>query len=277
MLITGAGSFAKHFVKRLLSNGELDRICIYSRGEDNQSKLRDFCNNDERLRFFLGDIRDKDRLRVAMRGVTTVVHSAAIKDISSCYYNSTEAVRTNVQGTVNVIEVAAETGVGKMVTLSTDKAANPVSIYGTSKLMAEQLTLAANHTYGILGPKFTAVRYGNISGSARSVIPRWREALKEGREIFITDPNVTRFHMYQEESVQLVLDALYHYPPDKPLIPDLPAYRLGDLAEAMGVYNPTIIGLPNYEKLHESMDGISYSDKARRLSIDELKDVLKRV
>jgi UDP-N-acetylglucosamine 4,6-dehydratase len=186
-------------------------------------------------------------------------------------------VRTNVEGTSNVIEVAATSGVLKMVTLSSDKAANPCSIYGTSKLLAEQLTLSANHTHGPLGTRFTAVRYGNISGSARSVIPKWRKALAEGREICITDPEVTRFHMFQEEAVQLVLDSIAYGSTEAPSIPDLPAYKLSDLAEAMGIKEYKIIGLPDYEKRHETMDGITDSSQARRLSVDELKEILKRV
>jgi UDP-N-acetylglucosamine 4,6-dehydratase len=277
MLITGSGSFAKAFVRQLLQGREYNRICIYSRGEQNQMEMREMFNNDPRLRFFLGDIRDRERLKVAMRGISTVVHSAAIKDIASCYYNSTEAVRTNVEGTSNVIEVAATSGVLKMVTLSSDKAANPCSIYGTSKLLAEQLTLSANHTHGPLGTRFTAVRYGNISGSARSVIPKWRKALAEGREICITDPEVTRFHMFQEEAVQLVLDSIAYGSTEAPSIPDLPAYKLSDLAEAMGIKEYKIIGLPDYEKRHETMDGITDSSQARRLSVDELKEILKRV
>ena len=277
MLITGCGSFAKAFVERLLQDRKYNRICIYSRGEQNQMEMREMFGNDPRLRFFLGDIRDRDRLKVAMRGISTVVHSAAIKDIASCYYNSTEAVRTNVEGTSNVIEVAATSGVLKMVTLSSDKAANPCSIYGTSKLMAEQLTLAANHTHGPLGTRFTAVRYGNISGSARSVIPKWRKALAEGREICITDPEVTRFHMWQEEAVQLVLDSISHGSTEEPSIPDLPAYKLSDLAEAMGIEKPTITGLPDYEKPHETMDGVTYSNEVRRLTVKELKEILERV
>ena len=277
MLITGAGSFAKAFVKRLLEDREYHRICIFSRGEQNQMEMRAMFNNDPRLRFFLGDIRDRERLRVAMRGVKVVVHSAAIKDIASCYYNSTEAVKTNIDGTINVIDAAAEAGVQKMVTLSSDKAADPCSVYGTSKLMAEQLTLAANHTYGIQGPRYMAVRYGNITGSARSVVPKWREALAEGREICITDPDVTRFHMYQEQAVELVLETIYCGSTERAAIPELPAFRLADLAEAMGITDAKIIGLPDYEKPHETMDGKVYSDQVRRLTISELKEILKRV
>jgi len=277
VLITGAGSFASSFIKRLLNDSEYERVCVFSRGELNQMKLREKFDNDERLRFFLGDICSKDRLRIAMRGIKDVVHSAALKDIAACHYNSTECVRINIGGTSNVIEAAAEAGVERMVTLSTDKAANPVSIYGTSKLAAEQITLAANHTYGEYGPRFTASRYGNCTGSARSVVPRWRAALATGGEIFLTDPRCTRFHMTQQEAVQLVLDALDHGPLDRPLIPVLPGYRLADLAEAMGIEDPTIIGLPDYEKLNETMDGNNYSHFGKMLSVEELREILKSV
>jgi len=277
MLITGAGSFARAFVKHLLREGEYNRICLYSRNEHNQAMFREEFEDDPRLRFFLGDIADRERLKVAMRGVKTIVHSAAQKRIESCFYNSSQVVKTNVMGTLNVIEIAAEAGVCKMVTLSSDKATNPISIYGTSKLMAESLTLSANHTYGESGPRYMSVRYGNIMNSAGSVIPRWKKSLEEGKKIFITDPNATRFAMMQEEAVSLVISTLANGSTKEPTIPDLPAYRLGDLARAMGIERLIKIGLPDYEKLHESLDGETDSSQARRLSINELREMIKSI
>ena len=143
--------------------------------------------------------------------------------------------------------------------------------------MAESITLSANHTYGECGPKYSAVRYGNIINSTLSVIPKWRNAISSGKEIYITDPNCTRFSMLQEEAVQLVLDTLEKMPLDKPAIPILPAYRVGDLAEAMGIKNPKVVGLPIFEKLHEGMEDGNTSDTARRMTVDELREVLSNV
>lgn len=278
ILITGgSGAFGKAFVNHLLDNSDHDRICIYSRGEAKQAEMRDHFGDDERLRFFIGDIRNKDRLRVAMCGINDVIHAAALKRIETCFYNSSEVVQTNVIGTLNVIEAAAAESVDRVVTLSSDKAYKSISIYGHSKAMAESITLSANHTYGEYGPKYSAVRYGNIINSTLSVIPKWRNAILAGKEIYITDPDCTRFSMLQEEAVQLVLDTLEKMPPDKPAIPILSAYRVGDMAEAMGIKNPNIIGLPIFEKLHEGMEDGNYSNTARRLTIAELKEILKNV
>lgn len=278
ILITGAtGAFGKAFVNELLCGDTYDRICIYSRGEAKQAQMRDEFDDDDRLRWFIGDVRDKDRLRQALNGIDHVVHAAALKRIETCFYNSEEVTKTNVLGTLNVINNAVENKVKRVVTLSSDKAYNPVSIYGFSKAMAEHITLNANHTYGKTGPIFTAVRYGNILNSTGSVIPKWFDAKNNGRQIYLTDPDCTRFSMYQEEAVKLVIDAIETDQTDKPLIPILPAYRLGDLAEAMEINDYQIIGLPVYEKMHECMDHDNCSQFARRLSIDELKSMIKDI
>ena len=223
-----------------------------------------------RLRWMIGDIRDRDRLRRAMEGVDVVIHAAALKRIEVGHYDPGEMIKTNVDGTRNVIEAALDAGVSRVVGLSTDKAWRPVSPYGQSKALAESLILAANRQYGTR-TKYACTRYGNIAGSAGSVIPAWRSLIAAGaREVPVTDPEATRFWMKIDEAVQLV-DAAVELMPDNLLIPEgLPAYRVGDLAEAMGV-GMRITGLPAWEKLHEGLrDGLT-SDQARRMSVAELK------
>lgn len=270
MLITGgSGSFGQAFVKRLLKDGKHERICIYSRDEYKQSIMREQFR-DGRLRFFIGDVRDKDRLRRAMEGVKTVVHAAALKRIETGFYNPGEMVKTNIIGSMNVIEAAHDAKVDRVVFLSTDKAYQPISAYGQSKALAESLFSAANNAGGEHGPKFLVTRYGNVAGSKGSVIPKWRESNKG----YITDPECTRFWMTMDEAIDLVLDTIKT---GKELnIPILPAYRLGDLAEAMGVSAYTT-GLGEYEKLHEGMADGNTSDKARRMSVNELREMLELV
>ena len=272
MLITGAtGAFGQAFVKKLLDTNYCARICIYSRDEYKQALMRESLNDDSRLRFFIGDVRDKERLTRAMQGVSTVIHAAALKRIEVGKFNPSEMVKTNVLGTMNVIEASQDSGVRKVVYLSTDKAYQPISAYGHSKAMGECLMLAANDQVGASGPSFAVTRYGNVAGSTGSVIPKWRNALFD---VQITDPNCTRFWMFMDEAVDLVLDTITSGA--ELAIPTLPAFRLGDLAEAMDL-EYDVIGLPDHEKLHEGMSDRETSDTAYRLSIDELKSALKRV
>jgi FlaA1/EpsC-like NDP-sugar epimerase len=272
MLITGgAGAFGQAFVKHLLDWDYCERICIYSRDEYKQSLMKELFN-DDRLRFFIGDARDKERLTRAMRGVSTVIHAAALKRIEVGKYNPGEMVKTNVLGTMNVIEASQDArSVRKVVYLSSDKAFQPVSAYGQSKALGESLILAANDQVGPEGPSFAVTRYGNVAGSTGSVIPKWRSAT--GR-VQITDPDCTRFWMYMDHAVSLVMQAVTGS--QEIYIPSLPAFRLGDLAEAMGL-EYDVIGLPAHEKIHEGMDVANTSDMARRMSVDELKYALERV
>jgi FlaA1/EpsC-like NDP-sugar epimerase len=208
MLITGGtGAFGKAFVKACLDSNMSDRICVYSRDEYKQFQMAE-AFNDDRLRFFVGDVRDEKRLRRAMEGVTVVVHAAALKRIETGYYNPGEMVKTNVGGTMNVIEAAHDAHVQKVVYLSTDKAYQPISAYGQSKALGESLILAANHTSGAKGPEFSATRYGNVANSTGSVIPIWRQHLKEGRNLRISDPEATRFYMTMDEAIELVMKAV---------------------------------------------------------------------
>jgi UDP-N-acetylglucosamine 4,6-dehydratase/5-epimerase len=279
-LITGgSGFFGTAFVRYLLAmKGGPSRIVVYSRSEHRQADMaRELLplDPDGRLRFLIGDVRDKDRLRRAMEDVEVVIHAAALKRIEVGAYNPLEVKKTNIDGAANVIEAATDAHVNRVVGLSSDKAFRAVSPYGTSKAFAENLFLAANDTRGKHGPIFAVVRYGNIFASAGSVVPTWRKMLAEGADtVPVTDPDCTRFFMTIDEAVNLVMTTAEIMRGGEIMIPTLPAYRLGDLAEAMGA-KMRIIGLPTYEKQSESMAEGNSSDKARRMSVDELRKALK--
>lgn len=273
ILITGGtGSFGNAFVEKLLGTDQYNRICIYSRDEVKQTEMRTKFNDDDRLRWFIGDIRDKDRLTRAFNGIDTVVHAAALKRIEVGRYNPSEMVKTNVVGAMNVIDAAQDAGVKKVVALSTDKAYQPISAYGQSKALMESLFLAANNQVRD-GIKFSVTRYGNVSGSRGSVIPVWREILKESDTVPVTDPECTRFWMTIEEAVDLVVQTIEYMPRDI-VIPNLPAYQVRDLASALDVRCIDIKGLPEWEKMHEGMADGNTSDIARRMSVEELKECL---
>ena len=263
----GTGSFGRAFTERLLGTG-IDRIAILSRGEHCQADMAERYN-DPRLRFFIGDVRDRGRLRRAFEGIECVVHAAALKRIEVGAYNPLEMVKTNIGGAENVVEAAMDAGVSKVVALSTDKAWQPVSPYGQSKALAESIFRNAyqGHT------KFAVTRYGNVWGSSGSVVPRWLEILKQSGSVPVTDPEATRFYMTMDEACELVLKTIHSMKGGELNIPTLPAYRLGDLAEAMGA-KMNVIGLPEYEKRHEGMCDGNTSDKARRMSVQELRAIL---
>lgn len=272
VLVTGgSGTFGKAFVAKCLDIG-VERICIYSRGEHAQAAMRQSLN-DDRLRYFIGDVRDVDRLRRAMDGVEVVVHAAALKRVEVCEYDPLEVVKTNVFGAANVIEAATDAGVEKVIAISTDKACDPVNAYGASKLLAEKMFMAANNARGASGPRFAVCRYGNVTGSAGSVIPKWREILKTTDTVPVTDPDCTRFHMRLGQAVDLVLHAIETTKGGELFVPELPAYRLGDLAEAMGA-KMNVLGLPEHEKRHESMIRAASSADTRRLTVDEIRTEL---
>ena len=270
ILITGGtGSFGRAFVQHLLDTTDCERICIFSRGEHIQAQVREAMGDNARLRFFIGDVRDRWRLTRAAHRVDVIVHAAALKRIEVGFYNPIEMVRTNIEGAINVVEAARDAGVKKVVGLSTDKAYQPISPYGQSKALAERIFFAANDGHG---PAFSVTRYGNVWNSAGSVYPTWRRILASGAStVPITDPDCTRFFMYMREAVELVCSAISG---DRDLyIPTLPAYRLGTIAEALGVkYN--VIGLPEWEKKHESMGAGNDSSTARKLTVDELRTII---
>ena len=305
VLVTGAtGSFGNAFVRRALAEGA-DRVVIFSRDELKQAEMRATVD-DDRARFFLGDIRDRDRLRRAMEGIDLVIHAAALKRIEAGEQDAEEFVKTNVLGTLNVVNAAKDAGVGRVVALSTDKACQASTLYGSTKLVAERVARAANNARGARGPRYAAVRYGNVSGSRGSVIPKWRALLAAGQPITVTDPDATRYWMTLDQAVDLVCWTAAHLVGGEVVVPDLPAYRVGDLALAMqstgdGMVAPNIIttALANGEKRHEAMiagdevrefrqhgpywstagTGVALgaaltSDTARRLTVDELRGML---
>jgi UDP-N-acetylglucosamine 4,6-dehydratase len=275
VLITGGtGSFGQAFTKRLLQDGA-ERIVILSRNEHAQAEMRERLS-DDRLRFFIGDIRDRDRLRRAFCGVDWVIHAAALKRIEVGAYDPIEMVKTNIGGTVNVIEAAIDAGVRRVVGLSSDKAWQPISPYGQTKALAESLLLNANNLSGHGGPKFVVTRYGNVAGSRGSVIPRWKEMKSLGmNSVPVTDPDCTRFYMRMDEAVDLVIKATKTNSQEI-LIPTLPAYRLGDLADVLKV-KMDVKGLPAWEKKHEGMGFGNTSDIARRMDRGELAEAVARL
>ena len=262
-------------VKELMARGT-ERICILSRDEVKQATMRaEIPDPEQRLHLFVGDIRDRQRLVRALQGVDVAISAAALKRIETGFYNPGELVKTNVIGAMNLIEAATDAGVRKIVQVSTDKAFQPISPYGHSKALAEALYLNANNARGRTGPICSVVRYGNIWNSTGSVVPTWQAALRRGETLTITDPNCTRFFMLIEEAVKLVLDTAESMTGGEIAIPDLPAYKLGDLMMAL-VDNACpkwrMTGLPHFEKLHESMDADRCSETARRMTIQELRE-----
>jgi len=275
ILVTGgSGFFGRACVERLLTS-QAARICVYSRSEHVQARMRDELP-DKRLRLFIGDVRDQTRLERGMQGVDLVIHAAALKRVEVGEYDAGEMVKTNVIGAMNVIEAAQKAGVARVVALSTDKACEPVNCYGASKLAAEKLFLAANNSGGDHGPRFAVVRYGNVAGSTGSVIPTWRRALEQDRLVEVRHPDATRFWMTVHHPVDLVLNTAATMVGGELVIPDLPAYRLEDLAQAMGV-RYAITGLRPGEKLAESMVPGKSSHFARRMSIEEIRAELEHI
>lgn len=279
ILITGgSGAFGNAMTQYLLAETSAERIVVYSRGEYRQFLMSQEVaplNMADRLRFMIGDVRDRDRLRRAMEGIEVVIHAAALKRIEVGNYNPIEMVKTNVNGAINVIEAAQDAGVKKVIALSSDKAFQPVSPYGTSKALAESIFLAANNTTGFQGPKFSVCRYGNVWGSTGSVVPVWRSMVSSGSiSVPVTDPECTRFFMRMSEAVDLVINTINSSIVGELAIPKLPAYRLGDLAEAMGV-KINVTGLPAWEKQHEGMSEELWSNEAKRMTIEQLKKELR--
>ena len=259
ILITGGtGSFGRAFARRLLDDSSYNRIVIYSRGEHAQEDMhKDF--NDDRLRFFIGDVRDKDRLEFAMRGVEEVVHAAALKIVPTAEYNPTECVATNIYGAENVVKAAIRTGVRKVVALSTDKAVNPVNLYGATKLAAEKIFMAAS-SLAAGKTLFSVVRYGNVHGSNGSVVPLFKALGAAGKPLTVTDKRMTRFWITMPQALDLVTLALHRQYGQEILIPKIPSIKVIDLAVVMARLNPrqgsiaiVMTGIRPGEKLHETL------------------------
>jgi UDP-N-acetylglucosamine 4,6-dehydratase len=258
ILITGGtGSFGRNFCKVILERYKPRRVVIFSRDEFKQYSMAKELSGDDHecLRYFIGDVRDADRLRMAMRGIDYVIHAAAIKHVEIAEYNPMECVKTNVNGAENVVFAAMEEGIDRVIALSTDKAVNPINLYGASKLASDKIFVAANNLSGELGPRFSVVRYGNVVGSRGSVIPFFRELIANGAtELPITDPEMTRFWITLEQGINFVLSSMEMMTGGEIFIPKIPSMRIEDMAEAIAPGMPTkVIGIRAGEKLHEIM------------------------
>lgn len=252
LLTGGTGSFGKHFCKVMLEKYQPKVIRIYSRDELKQHEMRQQYG-EEYVRYFIGDVRDADRLKRAMEGVDIVVHAAALKQVPACEYNPFEAVKTNIHGAKNLIDAAIDTGVKKVVALSTDKAVNPVNLYGATKLCAEKILIQGNSYSGPRGTRFSCVRYGNVIGSRGSVIPLFKEQKKSGK-ITITDKRMTRFWLTLDQAVELVINAFCHMQGGEVFVPKIPTMKIMDLAKAVAPEcEIEVIGIRPGEKLHEAL------------------------
>ncbi|MEL6281319.1 MAG: UDP-N-acetylglucosamine 4,6-dehydratase (inverting) [Pseudomonadota bacterium] len=255
ILITGgSGSFGRHCIKTLLEQSDFDKIIVYSRDELKQFEFSQEIR-DPRLRFFIGDVRDFDRLRYALKGVDTVLHAAALKQVPAAEYNPMECIRTNILGADNVVRACIENNVKRVVALSTDKAASPINLYGATKLASDKLFVAANNIVGDSDIRFSVVRYGNVVGSRGSVVPFFRRLIADGADhLPITDERMTRFWITLDEGVAFVLSALKRMRGGEIFVPKIPSVRITDLAKAMAPDLPQItVGIRPGEKLHEVM------------------------
>ncbi|CDE43274.1 polysaccharide biosynthesis protein CapD [Clostridium sp. CAG:411] len=259
ILITGGtGSFGKKCLKMIFERYNPKKVIIYSRDEFKQYNMKAEMADQvdmSRVRFFIGDVRDKERLMRAFHGVDYVIHAAAMKQVPTCEYNPMEAIKTNIHGAQNVIDAALDRGVKKVVALSTDKAVNPINLYGGTKLVSDKLFIAANAYTGLNGTVFSVVRYGNVAGSRGSIIPLFRRlAEEENKELPITDTRMTRFWITLEQGVELVFKALAEAKGGETYISKIPSFHITDLAEAIlpgcGIKE---IGIREGEKLHEVM------------------------
>ena len=255
ILITGGtGSFGKKYTKILLEKYTPNKIIIYSRDELKQYEMAQEYN-DKCMRYFIGDVRDEARLKKATKDVDFIIHAAALKHVPIAEYNPMECIKTNINGAQNVIDAALENGVSKVIALSTDKAANPVNLYGATKLASDKLFVAANNLVGTQDTKFSVVRYGNVVGSRGSVIPFFKKLISEGvKELPITDEKMTRFFITLEDGVNFVLKNFERMQGGEIFIPKIPSMKIVDMAKAIAPNLPhQIIGIRPGEKLHEIM------------------------
>ncbi|MEU8247045.1 UDP-N-acetylglucosamine 4,6-dehydratase (inverting) [Nonomuraea sp. NPDC048916] len=268
VLITGGtGSFGKAFIRHALNSLDLRRLVVFSRDELKQWEARQLFGDDRRLRWFIGDVRDRDRLARAMHGVDHVVHAAALKQVDTAEYNPFEYVRTNVSGSQNVVEAAIDSGVRKVVALSTDKASSPINLYGATKLVADKLFVSANHYAAGHVTRFAVVRYGNVVGSRGSVVPFFQRLAEEGGSLPITDKRMTRFWITLDQAVRFVVESFELMRGGELYVPRIPSMRITDLAEAVAPRSPIYeIGIRPGEKLHEEMIGPDDGRRALRLA-----------
>jgi UDP-N-acetylglucosamine 4,6-dehydratase/5-epimerase len=267
ILITGGtGSFGKAFIRELLDKHDPRRAVIYSRDELKQYECRQLFNDDKRLRWFIGDIRDQHRLNRAMHGVDYVVHAAALKQVDTAEYNPWEFVQTNIVGSQNVIEACIDAGVKRVIALSTDKASSPINLYGATKLTADKLFITGNHYAAAYPTRFAVVRYGNVMGSRGSVIPFFRKLGEAGESLPITDLRMTRFFITLPQAVKFVMDSFEMMHGGELYVPRIPSMKITDLAQAIApgaaMHN---MGLRPGEKLHEEMISAEEGRRALRM------------
>lgn len=279
VLITGGtGSFGKKFIETILRKYKsVKKIIIFSRDELKQSDLKEKYPESvyPQLRFFIGDVRDRDRLTRACEGVDVIIHAAAIKQVDTAEYNPTECIRTNIYGAENVIHAALDCGVSDVVALSTDKASAPINLYGATKLASDKLFTAANNFRGSKEIKFSAVRYGNVMGSRGSVIPFFMRKRNEG-EIPITHKDMTRFNISLQAGVDMVMYAIEHHLGGEIFVPKIPSYRILDMAKAIAPDCETrIVGIRPGEKLHEEM--ITDTDSLNTIDLGKYYAILPSV
>ena len=269
VLITGGtGSFGKRFIETMLRDYAPRKLVVFSRDELKQFEMQQKAPfNDPRIRYFIGDVRDKDRLMRAFHDIHIVVHAAALKQVPSCEYNPFEAIKTNVMGAQNIIEAAIDRGVEKVIALSTDKACNPINLYGATKLCSDKLFVSGNAYVGHDKTRFSVVRYGNVVGSRGSVIPFFKEKKKTG-VLPITDPRMTRFWITLDKGVQFVMQNFERMQGGEIFVPKIPSMNMMDLAKAIAPECKTeIVGIRPGEKLHEMM--ISEDDARNTVELDD--------
>ena len=269
VLVTGGtGSFGKKFTKILLEEKHPKKIIIFSRDELKQHEMQVGGYNDPRLRYFIGDIRDRERLLRAMHGVDIVVHAAALKQVPACEYNPMEAIKTNIMGTANVVEAALDAGVKKVLMVSTDKAVSPANLYGATKLAGEKLTIQSNAYAGGSATRFSCVRYGNVVGSRGSIVPLFLNQRASGR-ITVTDDRMTRFWLSLDQGVRFVITCIEQMEGGEVFVPKIPSTKVVDLAKAIAPNAEiNMIGIRPGEKLHEVL--ISEDEARHTIEVDNM-------
>lgn len=269
VLVTGGtGSFGKKFIKILLDEYQPAKVIVYSRDELKQHEMRQAGYTHSNLRYFIGDVRDQQRMRRAFNGVDVVIHAAALKQVPACEYNPMEAIKTNILGSSNVIDAALDAGVKKVLALSTDKAVNPINLYGATKLAAEKLFVQSNAYAGGTATRFSCVRYGNVVGSRGSVVPVFLKQRAAGK-VTVTDDRMTRFWISLEQGVRFVIRCVEQMEGGEVFVPKIPSMKVIDLARAVAPdAELEIVGIRPGEKLHEVL--ISEDEARTTLELDDM-------
>jgi UDP-N-acetylglucosamine 4,6-dehydratase len=269
VLVTGGtGSFGKKFTKILLEEKQPRKVIIFSRDELKQHEMQAMGYNQQNLRYFIGDVRDRDRLIRALHGVHIVVHAAALKQVPACEYNPMEAIKTNIMGTSNVLEAALDAGVKKVMTISTDKAVNPANLYGATKLAAEKVTIQSNAYAAGTATRYSCVRYGNVVGSRGSVVPVFLKQRQDGK-VTITDERMTRFWLSLEQGVRFVMSCIEEMQGGEVFVPKIPSMKVVDLARAIAPdAKVEVVGIRPGEKLHEVL--ISEDEARNTVELDRM-------